>query len=221
MFVLLPRVCLGGKYSKYPFVLCNFALLLKGFNVLSSSYIQSTTNSCSQNAITSSATCGMEWENHCRRASCPSRVVAACASSGILWTRSLRTLRACSGRGLLEQYGSKLITGFDRGIEAAANRLMKSCFWNEEIVAWRLARVVSGIIGISKLQRLSKSIDVPIALLYTILLHLQLHKCCCTIAVWWILLKQEDDANVPASSLVVESFNASNCIRGRLHIMTR
>lgn len=64
--------------------------------------------------------------SHCLSLSWPSPVVAAWASSGMLWQMSLKIFLECSGISpLTEQYGSTAVLGSIRG--SAANWVCTSC----------------------------------------------------------------------------------------------
>jgi len=119
---------------------------------------QSTTNSCSQNPIMSSAS--PVAGSHCRSNCWPSFVVAAWARRGTLGQISLTTFLTCSAMGgFVEQYGSRLGRGLICGAEAVAFRVLTSSCWNPTSVFGSISTSKSGRIGISKLERRLLSVN--------------------------------------------------------------
>lgn len=109
------------------------------------------TYSSSQNPMRQSATNGSS--NHFLIVSRPSCVVAACATSGMLWYISLRTFLSCSGIGAFtEQYGSNVNLGSFLVVVATDLRAATICLWNPKRVDCRAETEDSGMMGISNVE---------------------------------------------------------------------
>lgn len=133
-------------YVQNPLLSCHGSHLAKLYHSVQYSWAQ-------KSMISSTTECDGS-ESKLLKAVWPSEVVAAWASSAMLWYASPRTFRACSGMGGQSvQYGSRSTAGFPLETEAdfvlvdICCRILSTDFWKEVIEK-------SGNIGMSKRPRM-------------------------------------------------------------------